>query len=266
MNGMRNVRAMAILGAVLLTGCGSAGTPTTAPTPHVPVQPTQVIGIPQPGSTGQGEDPNAQQILRAMGQATNALSTATYDGVMYCRGGKGTKPKVLPDLGGEWEATTVYQVAYKRSERYRIDVTKCSNPASVGMKLSVDHTHATVRLTGVLGLVPLGIDMGDSKMLNFRGHRLDAGSLTGLARRFGNGEPTAHFAGQMELDGAACDVVEIPHAPSFDAAVSKEVLGIDRQTHLVRYHAMFTPQRKVYEMKIQKLRPNAAVTDSKFEI
>jgi hypothetical protein len=61
-------------------------------------------------------------------------------------------------------------------------------------------------------------------------------------------------------------VVEIPHAPSFDPAIAKEVLGIDRQTHLVRYHAMFTPQRKVYEMKIKKLRPNAGVADSQFEI
>jgi hypothetical protein len=173
---------------------------------------------------------------------------------------------VLPDLGGEWEATTVYQVAYKRSERYRIDVTQCSNPASVGMKIAVDHEHAQVRLTGVLGLVPIGLDMGDSKMLNFRGHRLDQGSLTGLARRLGNGEPTARFAGEMNMDGAICDVVEIPHAPSFDPAIAKEVLGIDRQTHLVRYHAMFTAQRKVYEMKIKKLRPNAGVTDNQFEI
>lgn len=263
---MRNLRAIAIVGAVLLTGCGSAGTPTTAPTPHAPVQPAQVIGIPQPGFTNQGEDPNAQQILRAMGQATNSLGTATYDGVMYCRGGKGTKPKALPDLGGEWEATTVYQVAYKRSERYRIDVTQCSNQASVGMKIAVDHARAQVRLTGVLALLPINLDMGDSKMLNFRGHRLDSGSLTGLAHRFGSGEPTAHFAGQMEMDGAQCDVVEIPHAPSFDAAIAKEVLGIDRQTHLVRYHAMFTAQRKVYEMKIKKLRVNATVSDSTFQI
>ena len=231
-----------------------------------PAATPDVIGIPTPGFNNEGGDPNAQKLLTAMGAATTALGSATYEGVMYCRGGKGNRPKALADLGGEWEATTVYQTGYKRGDRYRIDVTKCTNPVSVGMSMAVEHSQAHVKLPGVLGFLPISLDLGDSKMLNFRGHRLDVGSLSGLGKRFGAGDPTARFVGGMSLDGATLDVVEMPHAPSFDKTIAKEVLGIDKVSHLIRYHAMYTAERKVYEMKMLKFKPNASVSDSRFEL
>lgn len=262
---MRRLGAIAIV-ATLLAGCGSQGTLPTAPKPTPSQAPGQVVGIPTPGFGNGGEDANAQRLLKAMGQAQSALQSATCEATMYCRGGKGTKPKPLPDLGGEWEATTVYKQIYKKTERYRIEVTQCSNPNSIGMKMLVQGNRAQVKLSGLLGMLPLNMDLGDKLMLNFRGHRLDAGSLGGLARRFGNGDPQARYAGELMVDGQPVDLVEIPRAPSFDKAIVKEVIGLDRQTHLPRYHAMHTAQRKVYELKLKNLRVNVSVPDSKLEL
>ena len=103
-------------------------------------------------------------------------------------------------------------------------------------------------------------------MLNFRGHRLDAGSLGGLARRFGQGDPDARYLGAMVQDGEPLELVEIPRAPAFDRTIVREVLALDARTHLVRYHAMFTAQRKVYEMRIRKLKANAAVSESRMAL
>jgi hypothetical protein len=254
-----------VIGATLLAGCGTQGSLPIAPVPS-DEPPAQVIGVPTPGVGNPGEDPNARRLLQAMAQAQSALQTATCEAVMYCRGGQGNRPKALPDLGGEWEATTTYKQIFKKTERYRIEVTQCSNPNSVGMKMLVQGNRAQVKLPGLLSVLPISKGLGDKEMLNFRGHRLDAGSLGGLARRFGSGDPQARFVGEQVVDGVALDMVEIPHAPSFDRTIVKEVLGFDRQTHLPRYHAMHTAKRKVYELKLRNLKINAPVADSKLEL
>jgi hypothetical protein len=263
---MRKLGTIVILGTSLLAGCGTQGVSTT-PRPPRPEPTAPAIGIPVPGVGGaQPGAGNVQQLMQTMARAHAELKSATSEVAMYCRGGVGTKPKGLPDLGGEWEVTTTYKMSYKKTERYRIDVTKCTNPNSVGMKMAVTGTQANVRLGGFLSMVPISRSLSDKDMLNFRGHRLDTGSLTGLARRLNNNDPQARLAGEMVLDGAALDVVEIPHAPSFDKTIAREVVGIDRATKLIRYHAMYTATRKVYELKFKALRPNAAVSDSQFSL
>lgn len=265
---MRKLGTIAILSTVLLAGCGSQGTSPTAPSRPTAPRPTPTpIGIPPTGAPTAPGAADANRLLVAMGQAQAALKSATCEAYMYCRGGVGNKPKGLPDLGGEWEVNTVYKMQYKAAgERYRIDVTQCTNKNSVGMKMAVKGTRAQVKLSGLLSVLPLSFDLGDKELLNFRGHRLDTGSMGGLAKRFGQGDPDARLVGEMPLDGTVLDIIEIPRAPNFDKTIAREVLGIDRTTKLVRYHAMFTTKRRVYEMKFKTMRPNAAVSDSQFTL
>lgn len=252
-----------------LAGCGAEPTLPVAPRPVRPLPPAAPIGIPPYGQAGPGMPApgapaagQAQALLAEMGRAVGALRSASYQGVMYCRGSVGNKPKGLSALSnGEWEATSTYQVRYQRPEAYRIEVTKCTNQNSVGMKMVVRNDRAQVKLPGILGMLKISLSLGDAQMKNFRGHRLDEGSLTGLARRFSSPPaPDARLVGEMNVSGRMLDLVEIPRAPSFDKTVLKEVIGVDRQTRLPLLHGMFTGERKVYEMKITQIQLNADVS------
>ncbi|HEY9721585.1 MAG TPA: hypothetical protein V6D47_06205 [Oscillatoriaceae cyanobacterium] len=271
-------RALVLL-SLLLAGCGTAG----GPVPYAPVNndaPVQVIGIPTLGAAPMGTTPigsapvgsapqgQAQQALMAMGAAVRALSSARYDGVMYCRGSVGNRPAALPQLpDGTWEATTNYHIEFRQPQTYRIQVTTCTNPKSNGMKMVVQGDQASIKLTGLLGLATFHKSLGDSQMLNFRGARLDQGSLDGLASRFGSGPvPDARWIGMTPVDGQPLELIEIPHAPPGDPAIVREVIGLDPQTHLPRLDAEFTATQKVYEMKIQNWIANPSLPDSDFTL
>lgn len=255
--------SLGCLAALMLAGCGAEPSLPVAPKPYRPLPAPLPIGIPPYGGQPAPQAPgsSAQALLMEMGQAVGAMRSARYTGVMYCRGSVGNKPKGVDKLAnGEWEVTSTYQVRYQRPEAYRIEVTKCTNQNSVGMKMVVRNDRAEVKLPGLLGLINVSLSLGDAQMKNFRGHRLDEGSLTGLARRFSNPPaPDARLVGEMPLSGRMLDLVEIPRAPSFDRTLLKEVIGIDRQTRLPLLHGMFTAERKVYEMKITQIQPNADV-------
>lgn len=271
------MKAMGRIGASLgcvavmaIAGCGAQPTLPTAPKRPRPTPPSQVIGVPgypQPGQPGMPGQPGAangqaQALLTEMGRAVSGLRSASYQGILYCRGSFGNKPKSLPNLNGEWEATSHYQVDYKRPEAYRIEVTKCTNTNSVGMKIVIHQNQAQVKLPGLLGMVKFDFTLDSKEMKNFRGHRLDVGSISGLAKRFATAPvPEARLVGEMAQSGRMLDLVEITRTPDFDRTIVKELIGVDRQSRLPLLHAMYTSQRKVYEMKIPSIRQNGTVRE-----
>jgi hypothetical protein len=268
---MRRVWPLLMVGALLGAGCGSQGSSAVAPRP-LPT-PDQHVSLPdgygaQPGASAPGAagkpDAQAQALLAQMNQALQAMRGASYGATMYCRGAWGHKPnKLALQANGEWEATTVYTALYKQPGIYRIAVSTCTNAASNGMKMLVRQQQVQVKLTGLLSVLPISKTLDDPEVKNFRGHRLDETSFEGLGRRFGAQPPAdARLTGQAALEGRTVDLIEVPHAPSFDRAIQREVIGLDRQTHLPLYDAMFTAQEKVWELKLRNLKTNVAVSEA----
>lgn len=268
---MRKHWALWASSALLLAGCGAEPLPLA---PDVDYEPSPPVSLPpwphgpqQPGVGAPGADAKAQALLAEMARATSQLRSASYTGLLYCRGSVGNKPAALKMDKGEWEVYSTYKTQFKAPGTYRVDVTKCTNPKSVGMAIYIVKDKAQVRLPGVLGLMKMSFNLQDKEMLNFRGHRLDHGSIDGLAKRLAQPPaPEARWAGEATIEGRLVDIVEIAKAPSFDKTVVKEVVGIDRQNKMPILHAMFTAQRKVYEMKMQNFRVNASISGDMSDI
>ena len=254
--------AVGALGLLILTGCGAQ--PTLPEAPKVPRQPKQVVGIPFPGAGGAMPGAPAGQVdalLAQMVTAQKSLSTASWKGMMYCRGKWGSKPKVLATLpNGEWEAYSTYQTTYKRPEHYRVTITACTNPNSIGVRMLIKGQSVTAKLPGLLGVVPFQKTLADKETKNFRGHRLDDSSFEGIVKRLGmKPAPDAKIMGQMTLENRVLDVVEFTRTPAFDRTIVKEVLGIDRTTKLPLYLAMYTAERKVYELKYMNFKSGVSI-------
>lgn len=244
-----------------LVGCGAERSPLSVRPAGPPATSLTV-----PGTATSAPDMPAITLLFAMGEAERRLQSAVFEGHMYCRGGVGKKPKALTTLpGGEWEARNTYDAAFRRPAVTRIEVTAATNPAAVGMRLRVEGTQASVKMPGLLGALTIRKQLGDSEMLNFRGHRLDALSLGGLAKRF-SGAADARLLGETVYDNHTLDLVEIPRGPAFDKAVTREVLGIDRLTHLPLLHAMYAGKQLVYELKLEGFAANVKVSEDQLKL
>lgn len=254
--------AIGALGLLILTGCGAQ--PTLPEAPKAPRKPKQVVGIPMPGAGGAQPGAPAGQVdalLAQMATAQRNLQTASWKGMMYCRGSWGSKPKVLKALAnGEWEAHSTYQTTFKRPEHYRVTITACTNPASIGVRMLIKQQNVTAKLPGLLGVVPFNKTLADKETKNFRGHRLDDGSFDGIVKRLGKlPAPDAKLTGEMRMENRVLDVVEFARTPAFDRTIVKEVVGIDRTTKLPLYHAMYTAERKVYELKYMSLKTGVSI-------
>lgn len=254
--------AFGALGLLILSGCGAQ--PSLPVAPKVPKPPKQVVGIPTPGAGGAQPGAPAgavDALLAQMVAAERTLQSASWKGMMYCRGSWGNKPKNLNKLAnGEWEAHSTYQTTYKKPEHYKVAITACTNPASIGVQMLIKNQNVKAKLPGLLGVVPFERTLADKELKNFRGHRLDYGTFNGIAKRLGAlPAPDAKVVGQMPLENRVLDLIEFNRTPAFDRTIVKEVVGIDRTTHLPLYHAMYTGERKVYELKYMSLKTGISI-------
>ena len=256
-------RPIAILAAMLLLGgCGADPAGLFEPDPGVRESmdlPEQLRGAP---------DQDALDRLMGMARAHKALAGAAFTARTYARGTfGGKKPKDAPwATGAEWEGRTVWEVAYAPPATYRLKAVDSTVKDRVGFRALLTPTGATVRYPGLPGLIARKRDLQHADLLDFRGHALAHLTPAATIARLAGGA-TARLTGESRVDGQVVDLVEIPRTPAFDPEVAREVLGIERGTHVLRLHAMFDAEgRKVYEQQILGFKAQAGAAIGKLAL
>ena len=236
------------LGALLAAGCGTHG--GGFPQTSIPSRPAMEIGM--PGASGVGiPDERAIALLFEMGRAVKVLPGASYEAVTFSRGSVGTKPKGLPVLSdGSWQAATSALEVFRAPAEYRVDLANDGDPRHSGYKLHITGDAVELRAPGWRGALLGHGHLNDFDLLDFRGQRRDATDFVGLVRRL-SGAASAHYIGDEDLDGAVLQLVEIPRAPQGDAGVTREVVGLDANTHLPLLVRRYAKTTLVFERKLR---------------
>jgi hypothetical protein len=236
--------SLAILGMLLLAGCGTHGGGLVPVAPPAP--PSVEIGMPTV-SDAATPDQQAIQLTFAMAKAVKALPGASYEASTYCRGDFGQRPKgvkALPD--GSWEARGTAAELFRAPAEYHLERANDGDPRTAGYKLHVTGEAVELKAPGLRGMFVGHAKLGDASMLDFRGQRRDATDFVGLARRLA-GAANARYLGQEPLDGTQLDLVEIPRTPREDAAITREVLGLEANTHLPLVVRRYAGKTLVFE-------------------
>ena len=80
------------------------------------------------------------------------------------------------------------------------------------------------------------------------------------------GAATARAVGETRVDGEPLDLYEIARTPTFDALVSREVVGLAKNGRRLRLHAMYAGEQKVFEALVMSVRDDSALPDKAFTI
>jgi hypothetical protein len=233
---------------MLLAGCGTHG--GGFPSTQVPAPPPTEIGMPTVTEAG-SPDQQAIALTFAMAKAVKALPGASYEATTYCRGDYGQRPRgvsALPD--GSWEARGTAVETFRAPAEYKLERANDGDPRQAGYKLHITGDAVELRAPGWRGMLAGHAKLGDVAMLDFRGQRRDATDFAGLARRLA-GAANARYRGQEDLAGATLELVEIPRTPREDAAITREVLGLDVNTHLPLLVRRYAGRTLVFERALK---------------
>jgi hypothetical protein len=206
-----------------------------------------------------GPDLEAVELLGDMVRWQRGLTGAAYTAKVYARGAAGgTKPAGLPWAGGgEWEARTTFAVTYAKPAAYRFDTREATLPGQAGTTILLGPDDAQVRAPGLAGLLVRTRALGHADLANCRGLSLAQLTPGATVRRLG-AAATARILGEVRVDDALLDLIEVPRTPAFDPEVAREVLGLERGSGALRLHQLFGADgRKVYEQLLLGLRPTA---------
>lgn len=251
------------LAVLALGACGRVGSPGVAPRPSTsPLSPT-------PGPSASAVPVADPVAVAARGlEATRALRTMRYDAETYCRGNAGPKPKKLKPLSdGTYEVTTTTEVRFKGPERYRLAITRCTNPDAVGIKVALSGTQAEVRLKGLLGAITFRRSVNDAELKDLRGHTLLQASPLSIARHWAGLAPGAMSPdGELLLDGIRLVVLASTQRLAHDPRITRARVGYDPASGLPRWQGLYEGERLVSEMRLRHLQPNASLSESDLAI
>ncbi|MDB5101960.1 MAG: hypothetical protein JWM80_6381 [Cyanobacteria bacterium RYN_339] len=251
------------LGMLLLAGCGTHG--GGFPQTQVPALPPTEVNLPGTFQAG-SPDEQAISLTFAMAKAVKALPGASYEAVTYCRGKLGARPKGLPELAdGNWEATSTAVETFRAPAEYKVERANDGDPRTSGFKLHITGIAVELRAPGWRGAFAGHTELADPSMLDFRGQRRDATDFAGLARRLG-GAASARYLGTEDLAGATLDLVEIPRGPREDAQITREVLGLDANTHLPLLVRRYVGKALVFQRALKTLNVAAHVPAAELAI
>jgi hypothetical protein len=260
---MRGGGTIVGLGMLLLAGCGTHGGGYPTPLPPLPAS----VELNLPGTYQAGApDEQAISLLFAMGKAVKALHGASYEAVTYSRGKAGQRPKGLPALAdGSWEATSTAVETFRAPAEYKLERANDGDPRTAGYKLRLTGANVDLRAPGWRGMLGGHTTLGDPSLLDFRGQRRDATDFAGLAARLA-GAASARYAGTEDLGGATLDLVEIPRAPREDAQITREVVGLETNTHLPLLVRRYVGKTLVFERALKTFNAVAHVATADLAI
>lgn len=150
----------------------------------------------------------------------------------------------------------------------KIEVQKHTNSLYVGVKMGYQSgtDKISVRPSGALGFVKLDTQMNDERLLTARGYRLDQIDAFAISQRLLKGNQQPKILGKTQLNGRNIAILEYTHANTFDASITRELLGIDMEDYFMRIHEMYEGANLVFSLKLSNVQLDAPVTAKDLEV
>lgn len=231
--------------------------PVSQMAPQGPAQPAQpapqVNQAPAPQQAAPQVDP-AQEYLNKMRQAFASIQGLDAQATTFEKGKTAGGGKIR------------YQ--FKKPGTVRIDVLQSDDPSRKGVKLSYQagSTQVKARATGMLSLVAVTLPMSDQKVKSGRQYQLNQIDLTATISRITQNTQGAKAVGKTTINGSQVIVIEIPAHNHFDPQVTKERVGVDMQTGMLRMHEMYAGNDMVYAIHTESVKINPSFPANAFDI
>lgn len=158
---------------------------------------------------------------------------------------------------GPISGTLKYQ--YKAPSMGRLEFVKHTNSLYLGARLVYGHDGDKVQAQagGMMSWMKITSNFADKKLTSRRDYRLDQVDLAAMVKRLTKPGQGAKLKGKMNLHGNPVLVFEFNYNGNhFDPTITKELLGIDQNNHMIRMHEMFVGDELVYSVKVSQMIKN----------
>lgn len=264
---MRHLKlATALLAALALTACGT-GAPTRAKAPKSALRTmTQQPGAPMMGMNQQpgGDQGHGMQLLERVRQHHAQV--------------QGFSAEILCKTQGYWKqgkkgdelrkVSIGYKVVFMKPAKFRAEVFNSPDPMMEGAGMvTTDGVNITARAKGLLSFIPIKAKANDSRIANARNHTFDKfGPAAQVVRLLG---PSARWTVLQESvapNGAPMAFVAVDDVPRLDGEITREVLGVELQSLVLRSLTAFAGEMKATDYTFQKFMWNPKVGPETFSM
>lgn len=254
----RNGRQVVSLNA----GAPQAGAPASqarAPqsrAPQGPATPATAPQAPAPQAKKAPAAPKADPFQEYLGKARQAFQQM-----------QGMRATIATFEKADGKGNAKINYLYSQG-KVKIDVISSDDASRNGVKLSYNKggNEVRARASGMLSVIAVTLPMSDKKVISGRGYQLNQIDLNSVIPRLTAPGQTGKVLGKTQFAGANVVVLEIQPKNHFDPRITKERLGVDMNTGMVRIHEMYQGNELVFAGRVESLQLNPQVGPKDFEV
>lgn len=160
------------------------------------------------------------------------------------------------------------KVTFMKPGSSRLEIMDHSNSLYKGAKLTYKSgvDSITGRPGGAMSFMKMTLPMSDDKVTSRRGYRLDQVDTLAIVSRLVRPELNPKLLGKTTVNGRQVAVLEYQTSGHFDPLITKELLGIDMETHFVRIHEMYAGEELVYSLKLPEVQFDQPMTAADLDV
>jgi outer membrane lipoprotein-sorting protein len=239
--------AVGFIASTLMAGCGAnpaATNRTQALRNRMPVQGQMPMG--QPGARNTAADAQVPQLLAAVNQANMRTQGFSATVETYDKGPSGS-------------CTQTLKVAFKKPSSLKINIVKDAGGNDGVQALWTGGAQLQVKPKFPPMTVSLGVT--DQRLTSKNGWTIKDTGVAAIQAVLLNPASQIHILGDQQLEGKNMVMVEV-HSPASPKGSDHEVIGIDPNTAMPGFRAIYNGQTLLYKLTIKSMVLNAPASSA----
>jgi hypothetical protein len=241
---MKTISALLAAGLVLASALAGCGASPAAPVKQLRQTPPQQVvnqaGPVVPGAPGAVGAPDAQvkQLLAAVA-ATNQRAagfSATLD---------------IVDKGAAGTGSQTMKVSFKKPNSLKVDILKDTN-GNAGVK-ALWAGSSKMQVKPNFPPITVSLDISDERLISRNGWTIKDTGVSAIIGVLLNPQSQFKALGDQAVGGKTLAMLEVRSVASPKGA-THEVIGIDRQTNLPGYRAIYKGQTLMYKLEMKSIK------------
>ncbi|MFN3428341.1 MAG: hypothetical protein ACK46X_00145 [Candidatus Sericytochromatia bacterium] len=242
---MKTISALLAAGLVLASALAGCGASPAAPAKQLRKTPVQqganpTINQAMPGVPGM-VDPQIKQLLAAVA-ATNQRAagfTAVID---------------VQDKGPSESGSQTLKVSFKKPNSLKIDIMKDS-AGNDGVK-ALWAGASQMQVKPKFPPITVSLDVSDKRLISRNGWTIKDTGVSAIVGVLLNPQSQFKALGDQPVGGKTLAMLEV-RCPTSPKGATHEVIGIDRQTNLPGYRAVYRGQTLMYKLEMKSMKLTA---------
>lgn len=202
----------------------------------------------------------SQKILLKTKQTYDGLKNYSATITMYSKRNDKVAPKANPAINME------FKYIYQPPRLSVFNVVKHNISLVVGAKMIWDGGEsAKVKASGVLGFIPIEMQLSDEKMTTNRNWRFDQLDHVAMLARANDPKTKVELAGKTLVNGKDAYMLKLTNN-GLDDAVTEEHLAIDAKTFMVVADEMYAGSDLIFQFKMNVEGTNITIPAGTMEL